>query len=242
MSDTTESAAMAKGKADPSWSRMSFKGNKVWVAMDDNGKPREKDGKVLIKYNLKQDYEYWIKKDNLHPESSAVSSKKKEGTRKETKGKKRSSSQMKKQSSDNKADVMETQVPDNAITIFTDGASSGNPGPSGIGALLIHGKHEKEISESIGSSTNNIAELTAIKRALSQLKRFDLPVRLFTDSGYSLGVLTMGWKASKNRELVADIKELMLKFDDLKLIKIKGHAGFEGNERADRLATAAIRK
>ncbi|MBF0200201.1 MAG: ribonuclease HI [Desulfamplus sp.] len=130
--------------------------------------------------------------------------------------------------------------PDNAVTIFTDGASSGNPGPSGIGAVLIYGKHEKEISEFIGESTNNIAELSAIQRALSQLKRRDLPVRLFTDSNYAIGMLTKEWKASRNRELIVDIKKLMAEFYDLKIMKIKAHAGFDGNERADMLATGAI--
>ncbi len=228
-------------KIHSSWSRMSFKGNKVWAATTANGLLIEENGKILIKYNLRQEYEYWIKKENLYPESCAVPSKKNStpGRKKEnsTPGRKKenSASIKKKENSD-------ISIPDNAITIFTDGASSGNPGPSGIGVVLSHGKHKKEISESIGNSTNNIAELTAIERALSQLKRFDLPVRLFTDSGYSLGVLTQGWKASRNRELVVNIKEVMLKFDDLKLIKIKGHAGFEGNERADKLATKAIKK
>ncbi len=226
-------------KTYSSWSRMSFKGNKVWAATTADGLPMEKNGKTLIKYNLKQDYEYWIKKENLLPESCAVPSKKNSAP-----GKKNSAPDKKKKNpaSGKRKENTDILIPDNAITIFTDGASSGNPGPSGIGVVLSHGKHKKEISESIGNSTNNIAELTAIERALSQLKRFDLPVRLFTDSGYSLGVLTQGWKASRNRELVVNIKEVMLKFDDLKLIKIKGHAGFEGNERADKLATKAIKK
>ena len=104
------------------------------------------------------------------------------------------------------------------------------------------GRTRKKISEYIGHGTNNIAELFAIQRALSQLKRHDLPVRLFTDSTYSLGVLTKRWKARKNQELIAETKALMEKFSDLKLIKIKGHAGFAGNETADALATQAVKQ
>ncbi len=133
------------------------------------------------------------------------------------------------------------QIPDNTITIYTDGASSGNPGPGGIGIFLKFREHEKEISEYIGNTTNNIAELTAIKRALLELKRNDLPVRLYTDSSYALGILTKRWKATKNQELVAEIRELIKKFRDIRFIKTKGHAGVAGNEKADALATQAIR-
>jgi len=133
-------------------------------------------------------------------------------------------------------------TPDNTITIYTDGASSGNPGPGGIGVFLKFREHEKEISESIGNTTNNIAELMAIQRGLLELKRCDLPVRIYTDSSYALGILTKRWKASKNQELVADIRKLISKFKDVKLIKTKGHAGIAGNEKADLLATEAIKK
>lgn len=133
-------------------------------------------------------------------------------------------------------------VEDNTINIYTDGASSGNPGPGGIGVFLEFRGHEKEISESIGHTTNNIAELMAIQRALLELKRCDLPIRLYTDSSYALGILTKKWKASKNQELVADIRELIKKFKDIKFIKTKGHSGVAGNEKADMLATQAIKK
>ncbi|SLM30524.1 Ribonuclease H [Desulfamplus magnetovallimortis] len=240
---------------------MSFKGNKVWVEKGDDGRPAEKNGKVRIKYNLKQNYEYWIKKENLLPESSAVSSKnrkkrvdsplessaiKQEQTNSTLKHKNKNPIKNKnfESTQDRNKNLLPENliVPENAITIFTDGASSGNPGPSGIGVVLIHGEHEKEISEYIGHATNNIAELMAIKRALSQLKRNDLPVRLFSDSSYSIGVLTKGWKATSNRELVEEIRSLMQKFYDIELIKIKGHSGEAGNERADLLATTAIKQ
>ena len=216
------------------WIRMSFKGNKVWVEADEKQHPLVKTGKVRIKYNLKQNYEYQVKLENLEPESSAVPS---QGKGKKKEGKRQSSHR----SSVNDQN-QEESITKNTIVIYTDGASSGNPGPAGIGILLRHGENEKEISEYIGHATNNIAELSAIQRALSQLKRHDLPVRLFTDSTYSLGVLTKRWKARKNQELISETKALMEKFSDLKLIKIKGHAGFEGNETADALATRAVKQ
>jgi ribonuclease HI len=67
-------------------------------------------------------------------------------------------------------------------------------------------------------------------------------VRVFTDSSYAYGVLALGWKARKNQAIIASIKTILLKFENLKFIKVKGHMGIEGNERADVLATSAIKK
>ncbi len=142
----------------------------------------------------------------------------------------------------NNMKYINSTLANNTITIYTDGASSGNPGPGGIGVFMKFKEHKKEISESIGHTTNNIAELTAIKRALLELKRFDLPIRLYTDSNYALGILTKRWKATKNQELVAEIRELISKFKDIKIIKTKGHSGVIENEIADKLATQAIIK
>jgi ribonuclease HI len=198
---------------------MRFKKNKVWLAVDDAGTPIEQDGKVLIKYQLNQEHEYWVRKTSIQPLDK---------------------------------DPLETQRPQNvslpdeptgqkAVRIFADGASSGNPGPSGIGVVLRFGQHEKEISEYIGTATNNIAELKAIHTGLLALKDTDLPVRIFTDSNYAHGVLALGWKVRANKEMVESIKKTMATFKNLKIIKVKGHAGDEGNERADFLATSAIK-
>lgn len=229
---------MTKQEDVPTWKRMSFKGNKVWVQTGDTGEILVRNGRVRIKYNLKQDYEYMVHPENLKPEDQAVPSKSKNRTGKKSveKTAARSGSFKKK----NRA--AETDLPDNCIKIYTDGASSGNPGPAGIGALLIFGENRKEISEFIGTGTNNIAELTAIQRALETLKRRDMPVRIFSDSSYAIGLLTQGWKPRKNRDLVEKIKALMLQFRDLAFIKVKGHAGIKENEVADYLATSAIKK
>ncbi|NOX33325.1 MAG: ribonuclease HI [Deltaproteobacteria bacterium] len=215
-----------------SWKRMSFKGNKVWAQTDLNNKLLVEKGKVLIKYNLKQDYEYRVKPESLNPEDQAVPAKKKS---------KEASRKPDAKSSSNKQNF-KTDLPENCIKIYTDGASSGNPGPAGIGAVLIYGEKRKEISKYIGSATNNFAELTAIKAGLGELKRVDLPVRIFSDSSYSIGLLTKNWKPKKNQELVFEIRALMKKFSDLAFIKVKGHSGIKENEVADFLATSAIKK
>ena len=126
--------------------------------------------------------------------------------------------------------------------IYTDGASRGNPGKAAWAYLLVTGG-ELIASDAgyLGITTNNVAELEAIRTGLLELKKKDLPVRIFTDSRYAYGVLVLGWKAKKNQNLVRSIKELISTFKDLKLIKIKGHEGLEGNERADLLATSAIK-
>lgn len=211
------------------WQRMRFKGNKVWLATDPNGTPVIRNNKCLIKYQQDQDHEYWVHPDSVHALEDMPSGPPKQ--------KRPSPPPLKKKP----ATESPADFPDNAVLVYTDGASSGNPGPSGIGVVLRHGGHQKEISRYIGLATNNIAELEAIRTGLSALKNRTLPVRVFTDSSYALGVLSKGWKASKNQELVAETKTLMAKFSDLTLIKVKGHAGHEGNEQADRLAVAAIK-
>ena len=218
------------------WTRMWFKTNKVWMAVDSQGEPLMKDGKVLIKYQLKQDYEYWVNRNNVSPIDSPPPE-----TKTRQKRKTRQKKSAKGQASDKSAAWDESAYADK-ICVFTDGASSGNPGPSGIGVLLRYGEHEKEISKFIGNATNNIAELKAIQAGLAAVKNTDIPVRLFTDSKYAYGLLELGWKARKNQEIVASIRKAITKFKDLKIIKVKGHSGHAGNEKADLLATSAIKK
>ncbi len=217
---------------------MVFKKNKVWLATDQDQKPVTKNGKVLIRYQLDQDYEYWVLSKNITPIDSLQ---RKEKTEKRKKSTQKSSKQKDTKTISDTGVLIETSC-DNAINIYTDGASSGNPGPSGIGVVLRFSNHEKEISRYIGITTNNMAELEAIRSGLMAVKNSNLPVRVFTDSRYAYGVLTQGWKAKKNQDIIESIKKILSKFNDLKFIKVKGHAGIEGNERADFLATSAIKK
>ncbi len=217
------------------WKRMRFKKNKVWVALGPDGLPSALDGKVLIKYQLNQDHEYRIHQNSLQPlggpdqtKSVASASKSEPGPRPAPPAA--------------SAEKAEEDQPADAIVIYTDGASSGNPGPSGIGVLLKFGPHAKEISRFIGIATNNIAELEAIRVGLETVKNREKPVRIYTDSSYAFGLLTKGWKARKNPELVAEIRKLLLSFSDIRFYKVKGHAGDPGNEKADLLATSAIKE
>jgi ribonuclease HI len=132
--------------------------------------------------------------------------------------------------------------PEGAIVAYTDGACSGNPGPSGVGVVLIDGDSRRELSAYLGTGTNNIAELTAIGMALEAVDDVDRPVRVYTDSQYAIGVLTKGWKAKANRELIAELKRSMGRFRDLQLVHVRGHMGIALNERADMLAVDAVQQ
>lgn len=131
-------------------------------------------------------------------------------------------------------------APEGAIQVWTDGACSGNPGPAGLGVVIIDGKERRELSEYLGQGTNNIAELTAILRGLQEVADRDKQVFVYTDSEYSIGVLTKNWKAKKNIELIAELRELVGKFPRLTFVKVAGHAGIPLNERTDQLAVQAI--
>src|SRR5215467_15816351 len=107
------------------------------------------------------------------------------------------------------------------ILAYTDGACTGNPGPMGIGVVLLSGRHRKEISEYLGPvGTNNIAELTAILRALEAIKDRRRPIVIYSDSSYAIGLLSMGWKAKANKDLVEQIRQFLRLFPDVEFKKV----------------------
>ncbi|MDD3958755.1 MAG: ribonuclease HI [Clostridiaceae bacterium] len=134
------------------------------------------------------------------------------------------------------------------VSIYTDGACSGNPGPGGWGAILVSAGREKELSGGTESTTNNRMELTAAIEALAKLNT-PCRVRLFSDSAYLINAFTLGWLEAwkrngwKNstRQVVSNL-DLWKELDRLSLIheidwiKVKGHSGHEYNERCDALA------
>jgi ribonuclease HI len=93
--------------------------------------------------------------------------------------------------------------------------------------------------EPIGHGTNSVAELTAIFRVLELVNERERPLVIHTDSSYSIGVLTQGWKAKANTELIYRIQNAMKSFARLELRKVKGHAGIPENELVDELARNA---
>lgn len=126
-----------------------------------------------------------------------------------------------------------------AVHAYTDGASLGNPGPSGAGVVLLFREHRKEASVYLGVTTNNVAELTAVLEALRLVRRRDLPVRVHSDSSYAIGVLDGSYRPKANRELIEAIHVEMRDFKDLRFVKVEAHVGIEWNERADVLAGQA---
>lgn len=137
------------------------------------------------------------------------------------------------------------------VELFTDGACQGNPGPGGWGVLLRYGGVEKELSGAERATTNNRMELTAVIRGLEALKR---PCRVVvtTDSQYVRNGITdwirrwrrNGWRTTdrqpvKNSDLWQRLDEVAAGHE-VEWRWVKGHAGHAENERADRLATAAI--
>ena len=140
------------------------------------------------------------------------------------------------------------------VTLYTDGACSGNPGPGGWGAILEYRGHEKELSGGEASTTNNRMELTAVIQGLSQLKEPCI-VELYSDSKYVIDGLQKGWaegwrrngwkKADKKPALNPDLWEQLLNLTarhELRYHWIKGHADNPKNERCDQLAVAQWKK
>jgi len=141
--------------------------------------------------------------------------------------------------------------PTTRIEIWTDGACKGNPGPGGWGALLRYGDHEKELFGGERLTTNNRMELMAVIEALSSLKR-RCDVIVHTDSKYvQLGItewipnwMRRGWKTAdkkpvKNADLWQRLHEVAARHD-VHWRWVKGHAGVDGNERADELANRGV--
>ena len=133
------------------------------------------------------------------------------------------------------------------IKIFTDGSSKGNPGPGGFGIVMRYGDKEKEYSEGFRRTTNNRMELMAVIRALEKLKRYDIPVIVYSDSKYVIDSIEKGWvfnwlktgfRGKKNEDLWRRYLDLHSKFD-IEYSWVKGHAGHPENERCDVLATSA---
>jgi ribonuclease HI len=134
------------------------------------------------------------------------------------------------------------RAPADAIQVWTDGGAAPNPGPSGAGVVIVDGEQTTELSEFLGPGTNQTAELTAILLGLTKLAAKDRPVVVYSDSAYSIGLLSQGWKAKANVELVEKLRAVCRQFDDLRFVKVAGHAGIPLNERTDQLVGEAIRR
>jgi ribonuclease HI len=133
------------------------------------------------------------------------------------------------------------------ITIYTDGASRGNPGPGGYGIILMSGNHRKEISEGFRLTTNNRMELLSVIVALESLKTPGCQVTIYSDSKYVVDSIMQKWvwgwqkkgfAGKKNADLWSRFLRIYPKHQ-VKLVWVRGHSDNAFNERCDELAVAA---
>jgi ribonuclease HI len=143
--------------------------------------------------------------------------------------------------------------PPKTITVYTDGACSGNPGPGGWGVFLQYGKHEKELYGGEKDTTNNRMELMAAIKALEAIRPGNI-VNIYTDSSYVRDGITKwifnwkknGWKTAdkkpvKNMDLWQEL-DALLGNHQIQWHWVKGHSGDAGNDRADALAVKGTRE
>jgi ribonuclease HI len=133
------------------------------------------------------------------------------------------------------------------VTIFTDGAARGNPGPGGYGVVMLSGPHRKELSEGFALTTNNRMELLAVITGLEALKYPGSNVTIYSDSKYVVDSVEKGWiwgwvkkrfKGKKNADLWTRFIPVFKKHQ-VKFVWVKGHAAIPENERCDQLAVEA---
>lgn len=138
----------------------------------------------------------------------------------------------------------------NRVTIYTDGAASGNPGPGGFGVVLMSGVLRKELMAGFRLTTNNRMELLGVIVGLEALKREGCPVTIYSDSKYVVDAVEKGWlftwektgfKNKKNPDLWRRFLVVYRKHE-AKFIWVKGHADVPENERCDQLAVQAYKR
>ncbi|HXD79452.1 MAG TPA: ribonuclease HI [Puia sp.] len=134
------------------------------------------------------------------------------------------------------------------LTMYTDGASRGNPGRGGYGTILVWGGHKKELSAGYRHTTNNRMELMAVIAGLEALKKDNLRITIYSDSQYVVKAVEQGWLRNwiatnfkggkKNRDLWLHFHELARK-NTIRFVWVRGHADNPFNNRCDELATSA---
>jgi ribonuclease HI len=225
------------------WRRMTLRGKRVLARCDDSGRLSEQRGRVEIRYAPRDGRAYFASSRNLEAgDEDEVLPDDHCGQAEQPESKKgRGAGKTRNRTAGGERAVAPPSAPSGEeVLVYADGACSGNPGPAGLGVVMLWDDRRRELSEYLGKGTNNIAELTALLRAAEALQDTSRPVRIYTDSSYSIGVLTKGWKAKANKKLVGDVKEALGKLADVELHHVPGHAGVVLNERADALARIAL--
>jgi ribonuclease HI len=215
------------------WVRAILRGQKVYARADATGALSAEGGRVEIRYKPNDGRRYQARADNLEVVDAAPLPDDTCGpagdvAKPDTKGAKAKGG----------APVTPTHAPGSVIA-YADGACSGNPGPCGLGVVLIDGRTRVELSEYLGEGTNNVAELTAVLRALGEVER-GRAMTVYTDSQYTIGVVQKGWKAKANQDLVGELRAALSARPATRLAYVPGHSGVLLNERADTLAREAV--
>lgn len=216
---------------------MRFRGDVVWVRADEQGKlVLDSDGRAEMRYRQTDERAYRPSPRNLEADTGADSVRAPDDLAPDA------GVASKHEAPARPARISSTET----IAIWTDGACTGNPGPMGIGMVVLAGSERLERGEFLGTGTNNIAELTAVDRGLdlAETLRPGLPgkISVYTDSSYTIGVLSRNWKAKANQALIARMRKRLVGLGNVSFVKVAGHAGVPLNERCDELARAAIKE
>ena len=227
------------------WVRAILRGQKIYARADASGALVAESGRVEIRYKPNDGRRYQARADNLEvvdatplPDETCAPA---EDVSKPEPAVKAASAKSGGVKSKASASGPSEAAPPGAVIVYADGACSGNPGPAGLGVVLIDGPRRVELSEYLGLGTNNIAELTAVLRALTETEAAR-PMMIYTDSQYTIGVVQKGWKAKANQALVAELRAALAKRSATRLAYVPGHAGVALNERADELAREAVQE
>ncbi len=229
------------------WVRAVLRGQFVYARANERGEFALEGGRVEIRYKPNDGRKYAARADNLTvsapgdvlPEETCGPA---DGVDKNAQKKEGSEASAPKKGSRTKAATnAPAPLPEGAVVVYADGACSGNPGPAGLGIVILDGGRRIEVSEYLGEGTNNIAELTAVLRAIEAVGEPGRPIVVHTDSQYTIGVVQKGWKAKANVALVASLRKALAEQGATRLVYVPGHAGVPLNERADELAREAVR-
>ena len=214
---------------------MSLRGAKVLARCDEAGNLVAEGGRVEIRYKPNDGRAYFAAASNLQPiegdstiELDTFCAPAEAAKKKPSAGGKPSTA------------PPPEQPEEGEVLAYADGACSGNPGPAGLGVVALWDDQRKELSEFIGEATNNVAELTAILRAIELAQELGRPLRLYTDSKYAIGVLTQGWKARANQALIGRVRGKLMQHPEVEFFHVRGHQGIPLNEVADKLAVQAV--
>lgn len=222
------------------WVRATLRGQVVFARASETGELQSSGGKVEIRYKAADGRRYDALASNLTvvdravlPDDACAPAERPEKAKAADKKATRAAGAA-------HANSKAASIKEGVTVAYTDGACTGNPGPAGLGVVILGAGGRNELSEFLGEATNNIAELTAIERALELTESEDVVIH--TDSQYAIGVLSKGWKAKANVELIGRIRgRLAERTGGVSFVYVPGHAGVPLNERADELAREAIK-